>query len=149
MLNALWGYTYLALGEGYCSYVPISNDETADPADGPPRSSAQLFEEALPMLDAAANNLGRVGKGRALLNLGRFSEAASAVASVPTTWNHFIQHSDNGARNPFYSLQSNGRYSISQHEGGNLTGMPFRGAGEGFDNAGQDPRLPWFEDPAG
>ncbi len=149
LLNALWGYTYLALGEGYCSHVPISNDDEPDPADGPPRTSAQLFEEGLPMLQAANNNLGRVGQGRALLNLGRFAEAAAAVASVPTTWNHFIHHSDNGDRNPFYSLQSNGRYSISQYEGGNLTGMPFRGAGEGFDNAGQDPRLPWFEDPAG
>lgn len=149
MLNAMWGYTYVALGEAFCSHVPIADDTNPDPADGPPRTSAELFEEALPMFEAAPNNLGRVGKGRALLDLGRFAEAASAVASVPTTWNHFIYHSDNGARNPFYSLQSNGRYSISQYEGGNRTGMPFRGAGEGLDPTGADPRLPWFEDPAG
>jgi hypothetical protein len=71
------------------------------------------------------------------------------VAGVATSYNWFIQHSENGANNPFFSLQSNGRWSISHLEGGNQTGMPFRGAGDGFDNAGQDPRLPWFEDPAG
>ncbi len=149
VLRALYGYTYVALGEAFCSYVPIANDENPDPADGPPRTSAELFEEALPAFDSPGGTLAAVGKGRALLNLGRFADAAAAVASVPTAFNWFIQHSENGANNPFFALQSNGRYSISQHEGGNGTGMPFRGTGDGFDNANQDPRLPWFEDPAG
>lgn len=147
-LSALWGYTYVALGEAFCSYVPISDDENPDPADGPPRTSAQLFEEALPLFDQAGSDLARVGKGRALLNLGRWDDAAGAVASVATSFNHFIDHSENGANNPFFSLQSNGRYSLSHMEGGNQTGMPYRG-GDGEDNANQDPRLPWVEDPSG
>lgn len=148
-MRTLQAYTYVALGEAFCSYVPISNDETPDPSDGPPRTSAQLFEEAIPLFDDAGGTLAAVGKGRALLNLGRWAEAAAAVAAVPTGYNWFIQHSENGANNPFFALQSNGRYSISHHEGGNGTGMPFRGSGDGFDNANQDPRMPWFEDPDG
>jgi hypothetical protein len=150
LLNALYGYTYVLLGEGWCSYIPISNDEQPDPADGPPRTSAELFEASLAMFDAAgSDNLGRIGKGRALMNLGRYSEAAAAVASVPTDWVYHVRHSENATSNTWFGLQGNGRYSISQREGGNGTGVAFRGAGDGFDNAGQDPRNPWWEDPQG
>lgn len=150
-LNALHGYTYVALGEAYCSYVPISNDEAPEPADGPPRTSAELFMEAAPIFaNAAGTNLGALGAARALLNLGDYPGAAAAVAGVPTDYNYFIEHSMTDARqnNPLFNLQSNGRYSVSHLEGGNATGMPFRGA-DPEDPAGQDPRLPWFEDPAG
>jgi hypothetical protein len=138
----------VALGEAFCSYVPISNDETADPGDGPPRTSAELFEESLPLFDEAGNDLGRIGKGRALLNLGRWADAAAAVSGVATSFNHFLQHSENGANNPFFSLQSNGRYSLSHREGGSQTGLPFRGV-DGENDANADPRVPWVEDPAG
>lgn len=147
-LNALWGYTYVALGEGYCSAVPISNDDEADPSEGPPRTSAQLFEESLPLFTLAGNDLAGIGQGRALLNLGRWAEAAGAVSGIATTFNYFLQHSENGANNPFFSLQSNGRYSLSHQEGGDVTGLPFRG-GAGDDPANADPRLPWVEDPSG
>lgn len=150
-LTALHAYTYVALGEGFCSSVPISDDTNPDPADGPPRTSAQLFEESLPIFDdAGGTDLANIGKARALVNLGRYAEAAALVTGVPTTFNYFIEHSETADRenNPFFSLQSNGRYSLSHLEGGNATGMPFRGA-DPFDNAGQDPRIPWFEDPAG
>ncbi len=150
LLKAMEAYTYLALGEGYCSYVPISDDSEPDPADGPPRTSMELFQAAVALFGTAGStNLANVGRARALMNTGDYAAAATAVGSVPTTWNYFIEHSDNADRNPFYSLQSNGRYSISHLEGGNDTGMPFRGAGTGLDAAQADPRLPWFEDPAG
>lgn len=148
LLNALWGYTYVALGEAFCSAVPISNDEAADPSDGPPRTSSELFTESLPIFANATGDLGSVGEARALLNLGRWAEAATAAGSVPTSFNHFLVHSENGANNPFFSLQSNGRYSLSHQEGGAATGLGFRG-GDPESNASQDPRIPWVEDPAG
>jgi len=43
LMNALYGYTYVLLGEGFCSYIPISNDEDPDPSDGPPRTSSELW----------------------------------------------------------------------------------------------------------
>ncbi len=150
-LSALWGYTHVAMGEGYCSYVPLPNDEGPDPGNGPPRTGAELFQEALPIFDRGiSHNLAKVGKARALLNLGRYADAAGAVGGVPTDWNYFLGHSDNAQNNPFFSLQSNGRWAVSHREGGNQTGMPFRGIGsDGEDPANGDPRLPWFEDPAG
>lgn len=149
-LNALWGYTYVAFGEAFCSYVPISNDENPVPSDGPPRTSTELFIEAAPIFANAASDLGSVGRGRALLNQGDYAGAAAAVATVPTDFNYFLEHSETDGRqnNPLFNLQSNGRYSISHMEGGSLTGVPFRGA-DPQDPAGQDPRLPWFEDPSG
>ncbi len=149
-LLALEGFTYVALGEAYCSSVPISNDEEPEPSDGPPRTSMELFEEAVPIFDAAGStNLANMGKARALMNMGDYSGAAALVGGVPTDWTYFIEHSVNGAQNPFFNLQSNGRWSLSQFEGGSLTGMAFRGAGTGFDPALADPRIPWFEDPLG
>ena len=149
LLNGLYGYTYVILGEGYCSNVPISNDEAPDPADGPPLTSTQLFEASLPIFDAAAgDNMAQIGKGRALMNLGRYAEAATAVAGVPTSFNYFVGHSENAASNTFFGMQGNGRYSISHNEGGDLSGVGFRGATP-LDNAGQDPRMPWTEDPQG
>jgi hypothetical protein len=52
-----------------------------------------------------------------------------------------IEHSDNSSNqeNPIFNLQSNGRYSLSDLEGG--TGLPYRSSG--------DPRVPWVEDPLG
>lgn len=168
-LKALHAYSYVALGEGFCSSIPISDDAAPDPADGPPRTSRQLFEEAGPLFDAAgATNLADIGKARALVNLGQYAAAAALVAGVPTTFNYFIEHSSTAGRenNPFFSLQSNGRWSLSHNEGGAGTGMPFRGTspdplvngdlvredprtGATFVPVGQDPRLPWFEDPDG
>jgi hypothetical protein len=147
-LNALWGYTYVALGEGYCSSVPISDAAELFPPDAPPRTSAELFEESLPIFGAAGSDLASLGAGRALLNLGRWSDAVGAVSGVATSYNYFLEHSENGANNPFFSLQSNGRYSLSHEEGGAANGLPFRG-GNGEDPANADPRLPWFEDPDG
>jgi hypothetical protein len=147
LLKTLEGFTYVALGEAFCSYVPISNDENPDPADGPPRTSMELFQESLALFDAAGStDLANMGRARAQMNMGNYSAAATAVASVPTTYNFFLFHSDNAANNPFFSLQSNGRYSVSHLEGGNANGMAFRGATPD-DPAGQDPRIPWFEDP--
>ncbi|MCH8936517.1 MAG: hypothetical protein IIB90_12385 [Gemmatimonadetes bacterium] len=151
-LQALWGFTYVALGEAYCSSVPISNDEEPDPSDGPPRTSMELFQEAVPIFVAAGStNLANMGKARALMDMGDYAGAAALVGGVPTDWTYFIEHSalDGREYNPLFSLQSNGRYSVSQFEGGNLTGLPFRGAGAGTDPALADPRIPWFEDPLG
>ncbi len=146
-LKALEAYTYIALGEGFCSGIPFSETDRGAPAAfGTPLSTEQVFEEAVGIFDQAlasssTNNLARIGKGRALLNLGRASEAAQAVGDVPTDFVYFVEHSANSGRqnNPIFGLQANRRYALSDREGTN--GMPFRSA--------QDPRAPWVEDPAG
>jgi hypothetical protein len=142
-MRVLEGFTWIALGEGFCSGIPFSDvTEEGDLVDGPALSTQQVFEGAIAIFDQASGDPAAVvGKGRALLNLGRFSEAAAAVAGVPTSFMRVIEHNENSGdqENPIFNLQSNGRYSVSDREGGN--GLPFRSA--------QDPRVPWVANGVG
>lgn len=146
-VKALEGFAIIALAEAFCSNIPLSESVGGIPGEpGQPLSTEQLLTEAAARFDDAlaassASDVARVGKGRALLNNGDFQAAAAAVAGVPTSFIHFVEHSDNSDRqfNPIFSLMANGRYSVSDQEGGN--GLPYRSSG--------DPRIPWFEDPRG
>jgi hypothetical protein len=141
------GYSYVALGEMFCSGIPFSTvSEEGELETGSPISTSQVFEAAIPIFDAAiaadgSNDAARIGKARALMNLARYSEAAGVVGGVATSYQAFIEHSENSSEqeNTFFNLQSNGRYSVADMEGGN--GLPFRSSG--------DPRVPWVEDPLG
>lgn len=164
-LRTIEGLVYVTSAEGWCGAVPFS--KLPDTGDIDP--SAIEFGEALnwnQMNDTAvarfnealsynaANRLAQVAKGRALLNLKRYAEAAAAVATVPTTYIFFIEHSQNtGAENnPITALQLNGRYGISNLEGAtgvrpdasaaattatSAEGIAFRGL--------QDPRVPYIK----
>lgn len=171
-LRAIEGYTYVTLSEGWCGAVPFSRIPDTGPLDpsliefGAPLSTNQMNDTAVVRFNEglarnSANRLAAVGKARALLNLGRYAEAATAVAAVPTTFVFFVEHSPNtGAENnPVFSLQSNGRYGIANLEGADsptgtsrpdaptsgtaapptsapgAEGLAFRGA--------QDPRIPY------
>jgi hypothetical protein len=138
-MKALEAYTYVTLAEGFCTPIPFS--EVAEGGGfeyGVPIGMTEILDAALGIFDAAGStNLAAVGKARALLNKGEYAAAGSAVASVPTEWVYWIFHSENGDRNAIYSLQGNGRYSVSDSEG--INGMPFRSA--------MDPRVPWIRDP--
>ncbi len=91
--KALEGLIYTLFGETFCSGVPFSRNVKGTIEPGSPITTAQMFQEALTRLDAAVSkaggdpdvaNLIRVGRGRTLLNLGRFADAAAAVATVPS-----------------------------------------------------------------
>jgi len=148
-LKGLEGYTYLALAEGYCSGVPISNvdPETAEFVFGSPTTTDELLTDAVAVFDAAIASggayagLAAIGKGRALVNLGQYGAAATAVADVATDFVYHVEHSVNAEENSIFELQGNGRYSISDMEGGAMNGLDFRSA--------NDPRVQWYEDPAG
>lgn len=144
LMKQLEGFTYVLLGENFCSGIPFSEvTPEGELVDGSPISTQQIFEASLPIFDAAltadgSNDAARIGKARALMNLGRYPEAAGVIGSVPTSYVFFVEHSDNSPEqeNGFFLLQSNGRYSLSDLEG--VNGLPFRSAG--------DPRVPWVED---
>ena len=94
-LYAVRGFAALLLGEVNCNGTPLSEVVDLKPVYGGPITSDSMTTRALAELDvgleyAAADerilNLVRVARGRALTNLGRFSEAASAVAGVPTDY---------------------------------------------------------------
>ncbi len=137
-LKALEGYTYLGLGEVFCSPIPFSEIENGAFVYGEPQTLDEIFTAAAAVFDAAGTgNLAKVGKGRALVNTGQYAAAAAAVSGVPTNFVYWVRHSDLAIQNGLYALQGNGRYSVSDVEGG--TGLPFRSA--------NDPRVPWYRDP--
>ena len=87
-LSTYAGYSILILGEGMCS---------AAINVGPELTSAQLFQEAKLRFDLAiteattANdattlNLARLGRARALLNLGDLTAAAADAAQIPSNF---------------------------------------------------------------
>ena len=150
LLNAIEGYSYVGLGEGFCSGVPISNVEGGTFQGGTPQTTQALLDSAVVRFQAAlavssagqstaaqtaitrSQNLARVGLGRALLNLNRPTEAAAAVNAVPNTFTFLIEHSENTFQNPIWNLNNNNaRFSVGDNEGGN--GLNFRTA--------TDPRL--------
>jgi hypothetical protein len=172
-LRTIEGYVYVTLSEGWCSDVPFSvlpDVGLIDPTDiqgGVGLTTKQMNDTAVLRFNEAitsnsSNQLAAVGKGRALLNNGQFAAAAAAVAAVPTNFVFLLQHSQNTSaeNNPMTSLMQNGRYGISNLEGGlTTTGTAVRtdtisattapgGSAEGLAFRGfMDIRVPWEPKP--
>lgn len=99
-LQALRGYLYILFGEMYCSGVPFSRAIYGGDIDfGQPLTTEEMFEAAIASFDSALvastdsvriQRLAYVGKARAMLNLGQFTEAAgvAGAANVPTSFVH-------------------------------------------------------------
>jgi starch-binding outer membrane protein, SusD/RagB family len=144
-MYTLAGFTEVFLGETFCSGVPVSSLDGNEIVFGEPRTTTQVFEAALGDFAQAVavnanNNTTRIGRGRALLNLGRFAEAAAAVAAVPTSFTALVHYSATTPAqfNGLWALNDNGRLSVADREGTN--GLAFRSS--------NDPRVPW-EDSGG
>lgn len=140
------GITYVMFGEHYCSGVPFSTaPKTGDLVFGQPQSTAEIFQSAIQRFDDALGDPGgsatqesfaRVGKGRALVNLGLFSEAGTVVASVPTDFVYEIEHSSNSVvqENGIFALTTiRHQWSITDMEG--QVGLPYLSV--------DDPRVLW------
>jgi len=132
---ALRAFTLVQMAEDLCPGFPI-NDVSDDnrPLYSGPYSRDSTLKYALAQLDSAFAhghdstdfiNLARVVKGRALLDLGRYAEAATAVTDVPTD---FTYTTDPAFGNQFYWFDQ----GVGEREGGN--GLPFVSA--------NDPRVP-------
>lgn len=148
---ALSGFSRVLLAENYCSGVPLSSaNADGSFSYGAPQTTTQLLNESIAKFDSAitiataagtagasALNLARIGRGRALLDLGRFADAATAVASVPSSFRYVIFHSENSGRQNngiFVFAQLGRRFAIPDREG--INGIPFRSL--------SDPRAPAF-----
>ncbi|MBX6331828.1 MAG: hypothetical protein IRY91_08275 [Gemmatimonadaceae bacterium] len=91
--DAIEGYADVLLADLYCSGIPLSTlDYDGDYTLASGSTTADVYERAVALFDSALTlaadsarvmNLARVGKGRALLALGRYADAALAVADVP------------------------------------------------------------------
>lgn len=134
--QALAGFMYVMFAEAYCNGVPTSRVlEDGSFEYGAPQSGTQLLTTAIAKFDSAitvavaagtdgssALNLARIGRGRALLDLGNFADAAAAVAAVPSTYEYDVQHSETTGRqnNAFYTFNYlESRFTIADREGEN------------------------------
>lgn len=141
------GFAENMLAEHFCSGIPLSTVEGGNLVYGTPLTTTEVFDRAVAHFDSALAEIGSatdaattnvrraasIGKGRALLNLGKFAEAAAAVAAVPTTYQYLVEHSQTASSNQLWALNTSAkRYTVSPGEGTN--GIPFATA--------KDPRVP-------
>lgn len=145
-LYAIRAYTETFFAETYCAGVPFSDEQDGQIVYGDPLTTQQMLQRSVASFDSALANatsanlrhLAAVGKGRALLNLGQFAEAARAVAEVPTTFRHQVYHSAaTGAQfNGVWQGLSvpSARYTAASGEGTN---------GYTYLSTPADPRMPW------
>jgi hypothetical protein len=141
--------TYLA--EWFCNGAPLPDASTETPPPSPGVSNADIYNAALAHFDSAlattsasdaftvsVRNAASVGKGRVLLELGKFPEAAAAVGAVPTNFQLLATFSLTSGSNQIWSLgQSAKRWTVG--DSFDVTGvlknsLPFASAG--------DPRIP-------
>lgn len=147
---AIQAQTIVYLAEMYCSGIPLTNV----PYDGgleytAGKSTVELFETAVELYDSAItyardsiriSSMAKIGKGRALIGLGKYSEAKDAVLDVDISYRYSLHYTNaNGGVN-FWSTFGGNQYQnwieVVNKEGGNgldwISAMP----------SDQDPRVP-------
>jgi hypothetical protein len=148
-MQSLAGFTYLYFAETFCSGVPFSRVGGADSlVFGDPETATQTLNRAIERFDSALAQpgvavdssiafLAAVGKGRALIDLGQFAAAATAVAGVPTDFQYVDEHAASPLRlqNAIWAYTNNSLWSVADSEG--AVGLPFR--------SDSDPRVPFFD----
>jgi len=139
-LYTLQAYAEIFLADLYCSGIPLS---TLDYEGGytfrPGSTTEQVYEHALALLDTALTftsdsvrfkHLAQVGRARALLNLGRFDDAAEAVADVPDDFRYTVGYNAQ-SRNSFQvggGTNQSWDYTVSDFEG--INGLDYLSSGD-------------------
>ena len=162
------GITYIAFAENYCNGVPFSTQPaTGETEFGAAETRGQILDRAVARFNSSLSaagvssdiaNAARVGIGRAEVNRGNFSAAATAVSSVPDDFVLLSYHSSNSGpqRNSIYEYNViGGRWSLGDTEG--INGLDFRTSGDpritsalcpacAFDKSEQVPGTPALTD---
>jgi hypothetical protein len=138
---AFMAFTELFLGENMCSGIPLGEIADGSLVYGTPLSTDELFDRAIADFDSAVayaadsariRDMARVGRGRALLDRGRFADAAASVAAVAGSYVYSLQYSTAQPNGVFTIMNTQKWLTVSDREGG--TGLDFRSA--------RDPRVP-------
>ena len=154
-LHALDGFMYTFFAEDFCNGVAYSTFGTP-PVYGSANTGTQSLDRAIAQFDTAISlakplsqelYLAKVGRGRALLNLGRFADAAAAVTGVPVDFQYLVYASENSNR------ENNGiyvnvgppskRFAVADVDATN--GLPFRTLGMDTVVKTGDPRVRWYK----
>ena len=123
-------YTIVWLAEIWCNGMPVS-DVSIEGHVVPSRAlhTEELFDRAVTLFDSALAvssdsvmvSLARVGKARALLGLGKFTEAAAAAQPVSTQFVFSVQFGESDYYNMLSYATNTGSnlYRVADNEGGN------------------------------
>ncbi|MBK8250427.1 MAG: hypothetical protein IPK85_23975 [Gemmatimonadetes bacterium] len=150
----LWfviGMAEMMLAENFCNGTPISDASTGEIVYGGPKSNQEVFTMALAHYDTAlalangsdaasvaVRNAATIARARTQVHLGQFAAAASAVASVPTSYRYNNTFALTSGDNQIWSLNFSARRWVvgdSFDVGGIIqNAIPFASAG--------DPRIP-------
>lgn len=149
---AIEGFAIVLLAEFHCSGVPLTEVAVSGAVKYTRGyTTTELFEHAVAKFDSALMYAGdsvevltfaSVGKGRALLAMGRYDEAADAVKDVPDQSKYDVAYTP-VVHSPWYTnVQTQNAYRILDNEGGN--GITWAGAGP----VNEDPRVKIARNPA-
>lgn len=142
-LYAVIGYAEMLLAELYCSGIPLSTvDYEGTYTLRPGAATDDVYRHAIAMFDSSlvlaggwerVAALARVGKGRSLLGLGQFADAAQAVAGVPDGFRYLLTYSTSTTAatglNLGYIFAAQGWFAtVADREGGN--GLDYVGSGD-------------------
>jgi hypothetical protein len=136
------GFAEMQLAQDFCNGIPVSSFVDGVPQPGDPESVDKVFVRAIASYDSAlAYATGtdaqsilvaravRVGKGRALLGLGRYAEAAASVAGVPTSFAYTHTFSLTTGTNTIWGQGlSAGRYVVGDSLEGNARNIVVKNA---------------------
>jgi tetratricopeptide (TPR) repeat protein len=131
-LYSITGLAEILLADLFCNGVPLSTmDFESNFTYRPGLPSPDIYRHAIALFDTAlaisqdsawVMHFASVGKGRALLNLGEYAQAAEAVREVPTLFQiQFTTRWYKGNGNAM--SQSFQGWSVADREGGN--GLPY------------------------
>jgi starch-binding outer membrane protein, SusD/RagB family len=145
------GFAEMMLAENFCNGIPFGDASTGVVIYGPPITNAAAYALALAHFDSALATTSAtdaftvsvrhsiaVAKGRTLVHLGRWADAAAAVAAVPTNYRLDATFSLTAGNNQIWALNNSGkRWTVG--DSFDLTGrirnaLPFASA--------KDPRVP-------
>jgi hypothetical protein len=144
----------MQLAQDFCNGIPLSDAAGETIVYGDPKTGAEVFAVAVASFDSAIalatgtdaqsvliSRAAKVGKGRALMGLNQYPQAAQAVAGIPTNFSYQVTFStttsDNIIWNQGFSAK---RYSVGDSIEGNNRDILVRNAIP-FSSA-NDPRLP-------
>jgi hypothetical protein len=115
-------FAEMQLAEWFCNGQPLGDASTGVPEYGPPMTNQAIYTLALAHLDSAltfttatdaatvaVRNSIAIAKGRVLVDLARFADAATAVKDVPTNYTLNATFSLTAGNNQIWSLNTSAK----------------------------------------
>ena len=121
------GFLELTLGQEFCNGIPLGFTVDGQPQYTAPLTTQDVFTTAAARLDTALNyvagatdpasvsvrNAATIAKARALVDLGKYSDAAALVTAIPTNFQFVVNYSNTTVDNMWWILgPSVKRYSL-------------------------------------